>query len=98
MLNIEDVDFDVETSRAAAKNKFRMVQVELARASEFGSNNRTFLVHTHLGEFINFNDTVLCYDLAQMTLQELEDYDNSHKHALPDVVIVKKAYPKIRRR
>jgi hypothetical protein len=25
VLNIEDVDFDVETSRAAAKNKFRMV-------------------------------------------------------------------------
>lgn len=75
-----------------------MVQVELARASEFGITDRTFIVHTHLGEFINFNDTVLCYDLNQMTIQELEDFDNSHKHALPDVVIVKKGYPKVRRR
>ena len=33
-----------------------------------------------------------------MTIQELEDFDNSHKHALPDVVIVKKGYPKVRRR
>jgi nonsense-mediated mRNA decay protein 3 len=68
VLNIEDVDFDVETSRAAARNKFRMVRVELARESEFGNSNRTFMVHTHLGEHINFNDTVLCYDLEQMTL------------------------------
>lgn len=98
VINIEDVDFDVSTSRAAARNKFRMVRVELMRSSEFGTNNRSFMVHTHLGEFINFNDTVLCYDLDQMTIQELEDYDNSHKHALPDVVIVKKSYPKIRRR
>ena len=98
VLNIEEADFDVETSRAAARNKFRMVQVELVRASEFGQTDRTFIVHTHLGEFINFNDTVLCYDLAQMTIQELEDFDNSHKHALPDVVIVKKGYPKVRRR
>jgi nonsense-mediated mRNA decay protein 3 len=33
-----------------------------------------------------------------MTLQELEDYDNAHKHKLPDVVIVKKSYPKTRKR
>lgn len=31
VLNIDEVDFDVDTSKAAAKNKFRMVQVELAR-------------------------------------------------------------------
>jgi len=98
VLNIEDIDFDVETSRAAAKNRFRMVRVELARESEFGNNNKTYIVHTHLGEFLNFNDTVLCYDLEQMTLQELEDYDNTHKHKLPDMVIVRKSYPKTRRR
>jgi len=63
VLNIEGIDFDVTTSRAAARNKFAMVRVELARADEFGNSNRTFIVHTHLGQFINFNDTVLCYDL-----------------------------------
>jgi len=49
VLNIEDVDFDVTTSRAAARQNFSMVQVELARADEFGTNNRTFIVNTHLG-------------------------------------------------
>lgn len=70
----------------------------MARADDFGKSDRTFITHTHLGEFINFNDTVLCYDLNQTTIQELEDYDNGHKHALPDVVIVKKSFPKVRKR
>jgi len=98
VLNIEDIDFDVSTSRAAAKNNFTMVQVELARADDLGNNNNTWIVNTHLGQFLNFNDTVLCYDLNQMNLQELEDFDNTHKHKLPDVVIVKKSYSKVHRR
>lgn len=53
-----------------------MVQVEIARKEDFGQNDKTFIVNTHLGEFINFNDTVLGYDLNQITLTELEDYDN----------------------
>jgi nonsense-mediated mRNA decay protein 3 len=52
VLNIEDVDFDVSTSRAAARNKFRMVQVEVARKSEFGKNDTTFIINTHLGEHL----------------------------------------------
>ena len=64
VLNVEDIDFDVTTSRAAARQKFRMVRLEIARESEFGVNDRTFHVMTHLGEVINFNDTVLGYDLA----------------------------------
>jgi len=33
-----------------------------------------------------------------MTVQELEDFDNKSKYKLPDVVIVRKSYPKVRRR
>ena len=56
-----------------------MVRLEIARESEFGVNDRTFIVNTHLGEFINFNDTVLGYDLAQLNMQELDDYENDSK-------------------
>ena len=56
-----------------------MVRLEIARESEFGVNDRTFIVNTHLGEFINFNDTVLGYDLAQLNFQELDDYENDSK-------------------
>ena len=64
VLNVEDVDFDFNTSRAAARQKFRMVRLEIARESEFGVSDRTFIVNTHLGEHINFMDTVEGYDLA----------------------------------
>ena len=40
-----------------------MVRLEIARESEFGVNDRTFIVNTHLGEFINYNDTIWGYDL-----------------------------------
>ena len=79
VLNVEEVDFDVNTSRAAARQKFRMVRLEVARESEFGVNDRTFIVNTHLGEHINFNDTVLGYDLDQLNMQELYDYENDPK-------------------
>jgi len=98
VLNIENVDWDVHTSKAAARQKFKLVQLEVARKDEFGLNDKTFFVNCHLGEFINFNDTLLGYDLEQMTLQELEDYDNSNKQLLPDVVIVRKSFPKVRKR
>ncbi len=75
VLNVEEVDFDFDTSRAAARQKFRMVRLEVARESEFGVSDRTFIVNTHLGEFINFNDTVWGYDLAQLNMQELDDYE-----------------------
>ena len=39
VVNIEDVDFNVDTTRAAAKNKFKMVRLELARACDFGEND-----------------------------------------------------------
>jgi len=98
VLNVEDVDFDVNTSRAAARQKFRMVQLEVARESEFGVIDRTFIVNTHLGNVINFNDTVLGYDLAQLQMQELEDYENdakrSKRNSLPDIVILRKCWPK----
>lgn len=101
VLNVEEVDFDVNTSRAAARQKFRMVRLEVARESEFGVNDRTFIVNTHLGEHINFNDTVWGYDLDQLNMQELEDYEDDpkcNKHQLPDIVIVRKAYPKVNKR
>jgi hypothetical protein len=43
----------MNVSRAAAKNKFKMVQVEIARKDDFGKNDKTFIVNTHLGEILN---------------------------------------------
>jgi len=99
VIDIDDVDFNFETSRAAAKQKFKMVQVEVARAEDYGRSDKTFIINTHLGEFINYNDTLLGYDLNAITLSEIEDYENSAstKNKLPDVVIARKCFPRVRK-
>jgi nonsense-mediated mRNA decay protein 3 len=65
VINIENVDNDNNSSRAAVRQGFRQVQVEIARKEDFGVNDKTFIVNTHLGEILNFNDTVLGYDLLK---------------------------------
>jgi nonsense-mediated mRNA decay protein 3 len=96
VLNIENTDYEVNVSRAAARQKFKMVQVELARASDFGKNDKTFIVNTHLGEILNYNDTVLCYDMDAMNMMELDEMENCNR-PIPQVIIVKKTFPKFRK-
>jgi hypothetical protein len=51
-----------------------MVQVEIMRKEDFGVNDKTFIINTHLGSILNFNDTVLAYDLTRNNLEDLEDF------------------------
>lgn len=70
--------------------------MEVARKEDFGANDKTFIVNTHLGEILNFNDTVLGYDLDAMNLADLEDYQHTNR-TIPDIVLVKKTFPKLRK-
>lgn len=55
-----------------------MVQVEVARVSDYGMNDQTYIVNTHLGELLNYNDTVLGYDLESINLNELEQLETGN--------------------
>lgn len=59
-------------------------------------NDKTFNVNTHLGDILNFNDTVLGYDLLQSQLSDLDQFDQDLQ--LPDIILVKKTFPKFRKR
>jgi len=52
-----------------------------------------------LGEILNYNDTVLGYDLEALNVNELvaEEMQGSKKD-IPDLVLVRKSYPKYRRK
>ena len=98
MLDIENLDdTNVNDSRAAIKQKFRHIRVEVARKSDFGVNSQTYFVNCHLGEILDYNDTVLAYDLEQGNSTELEKFREESK-TVPEIVIVKKTYPKYRKR
>ena len=96
VVDIENLDTDVNDSRAAIKQKFRHVKVEVARKSDFGQNEQTYFVNCHLGEILEYNDTVLAYDLEHVTSVELEQYREENDR-VPEIVIVKKTYPKYRK-
>lgn len=46
------------------------MQVEVKRVKDIGVNDTTFIVYTHLGEILNYNDIVLGYDLAALNVNE----------------------------
>jgi nonsense-mediated mRNA decay protein 3 len=54
-------------------------------------------VNTHLGEVLNFNDTVLGYDMDFANVSAIEGY-KAYDLNLPDVILVKKTFPKLRKR
>jgi hypothetical protein len=97
VLGIENIDNDFNSSRAALKQRFRQVQVEIARKEDFGVNDKTFVVNTHLGEILNFNDTVLAYDLLQASKAVVDNFFEEFPNA-PEIVIVRKTFPKLRKR
>lgn len=99
VIDIDTPEFDPNESRLARRENFRCVQVELRRVSDIGKNENSYLVHTHLGEILNYNDSVLCYDLEQANInEEVADRLRSMKKDAPDVVVVKKHYPRMRRK
>ena len=66
------------------------------RKEDFGVNDKTFIVNCHLGEVLNFNDTVLCYDLETAAISEIDEYEMKDLN-IPEVVVVKKTFPKYRK-
>ena len=64
ILDIEYIDTDLNNSRAALKQKFSQVKLQVVRKCDFGAKiDQIYFVNSHLGEILNCNDTVLAYDL-----------------------------------
>jgi nonsense-mediated mRNA decay protein 3 len=78
------------------QNKFNsricLAEVTIVRSSDFGVNDTEFRCVTHLGNVLQYGDTVLGYDLTNANLIEDVQVHGSHKN-LPDVVLVRKTWP-----
>ena len=93
VLNTEPVD---DSSYDAAAPH---VHVEVARASDFGRNDTTFFTRSHLGYILKPGDHAYGYDISALNV----NHDDFMKFMdgdvdVPDVYLVKKAYPNRRRR
>jgi nonsense-mediated mRNA decay protein 3 len=70
IMNIEKPELFLDESRAAQRNKFKFAEVEVQRDSDFGVNNKSYFTYTHIAEAINYNDTVLGYDLESANFSD----------------------------
>lgn len=73
--------------------KSRVAEVELARDCDLGRNDDRVRAVSHLGHILRAGDTVLGYDVSSANLPEGEASDL--RESLPDVVLVRKVYPRI---
>jgi nonsense-mediated mRNA decay protein 3 len=74
------------------RGRWMLAEVELARSSDFGSNNNTFRTFSHLGSLLHPGDLALGYDLNTSNVNE-DDLVALKGKSLPDVVLVKKVFP-----
>ncbi|TGJ86720.1 hypothetical protein E0Z10_g2028 [Xylaria hypoxylon] len=97
---VEFIVMDCELS-GPTKGKWVLAEVEVARATDLGTNNKTYWARTHLGGLLHAGDSVMGYMLSGAVFNslEFEAIEQSHTYSsrIPDVMIVKKHYPNRRR-
>jgi len=72
-------------------DKYSLADVEVAREADFGVNDETYFVITHLGNLLNVGDYCLGYDLTASMNDEISDISSYNKgFEIPDVVLVRK--------
>lgn len=81
-----------------AKGKYLVADVEITRIDDMET---TYNVRTHLGRFLHPGDSVMGYMLTGTNFNnpQFEAMEESHTYSsrIPDVVLVKKHYPRKRR-
>lgn len=72
--------------------KFALADVTVARTADMGRNDATYYVRTHLGGILHPGDAAMGYHLANNNFNS-DLWDELNPEVIPDVVLVKKAYP-----
>lgn len=97
---VEFIVLDIEPL-GPSKGRFTLAECTVARASDLGSNDRTYFCRTHLGSVLHAGDSVMGYQLTGTNFNnsQLEDIENSSTYAsqIPDVLLVKKHYARRRK-
>lgn len=82
---------DVELLGPTKGNKYALADIHVARLSDFGRNDVSFIARSHLGHILHPGDEVLGYDLARSNFNN-DEFDKLNRNSIADVVLVKKCY------
>lgn len=88
----EFVVLDIELT-GTEKGRLAMADATVARSVDMGRNDTTYYVRTHLGGILHPGDTVLGYFLSNANFNH-DLWDTLDQRNVPDVVLVKKSYPR----
>ncbi|KAF9981109.1 hypothetical protein BGZ75_007628 [Mortierella antarctica] len=93
---VEYYVLDVEPC-GPVRGKYVLADIQVARAQDVGRNDTTFFARSHLGGILNPGDSVMGYDVGSSNFNN-DAFDGLHRGSLPDVILIKKAYPSHRKR
>ncbi|KAF3384890.1 60S ribosomal export protein NMD3, partial [Penicillium rolfsii] len=79
-----------------SNGRYHLSEATVARASDLGSNDKTYYTRTHLGGILHVGDSVLGYHLTGTIFNddnfEAIEASSQYGSTIPDVVLVKKHY------
>lgn len=82
-----------EGKKAQFTNSFSNIEIRFAHlVVRRASDNKEFTCVTQMGHILKHGDTVLGYDMSSLACEELSNMDN--QKYLPDVLVMRKTYPK----
>ncbi|TVY34429.1 60S ribosomal export protein [Lachnellula subtilissima] len=91
----EFIVMDIEPT-GVSKGKWLLAEATVARASDLGSNDRTYYTRTHLGNVLHPGDSVMGYMLTGTNFNSPQfdalEESNTYSSQIPDVMLVKKFY------
>jgi nonsense-mediated mRNA decay protein 3 len=97
---VEFIIMDIEMT-ATQKGKWKLAEATVAKATDLGVNDRTYFTRTHLGSLLQPGDSVMGYLLSGTNFNnahyEAIEESGTYSSTLPDVVLVKKHYPRRRK-
>jgi nonsense-mediated mRNA decay protein 3 len=97
---VEFIVMDIEPL-GPQKGKWTLSECTVARASDLGSNDKTYYARTHLGGLLHAGDSVMGYMLTGTNynndLYDAIEASGTYGSTIPDVMLVKKHYPNRRR-
>lgn len=92
---VEFIIMDIEPL-GPTKGRWMLAEATVARASDLGSNDRTFYTRTHLGNVVHPGDSVMGYMLTGTNFNNPEfdalEESSNYSSKIPDVMLVKKLY------
>eukprot|EP00038_Savillea_parva_P025953 m.50323 g.50323 ORF g.50323 m.50323 type:complete len:557 (-) comp7230_c0_seq1:86-1756(-) len=97
VLDVEPVDDGHHHKRGdRGDGKYQLAELTLARVKDFGNNDETCIVRTHLGHVLQPGDLAWGFDLATANLND-EHAEKLDPASLPEAIIIKKSYSERRK-